>query len=51
MAANSETDKDANKTIIPVITNEMMTDGPEYFAAACPLNTNIPAPEKMIQNS
>jgi hypothetical protein len=31
---------------MPVTTKEIISDGPEFVAAACPLSTNIPAPKK-----
>jgi hypothetical protein len=49
IAAISENDKVARRATIPVITKDMMTDGPAYNAAACPLKVNIPIPEKKIK--
>jgi hypothetical protein len=50
IAAISENDIAARRTVIPVRIKEMMTDGPAYIAAACPLKVNIPMPEKEVQN-
>ncbi len=48
--AISENDKVARKATIPAIKKEMITDGPEYFAAACLLKAKIPMPKKIIDD-
>jgi hypothetical protein len=50
IAAISENDIAARRATILVRIKEMMTDGPAYIAAACPLKVNIPVPEKKVQN-
>lgn len=42
--AISEKDKLESKATKPARMNEIITDGPANFAAACPLKTNMPAP-------
>ena len=41
----------ASPATIPATMNEIMTAGPAYRAAACPLKTNMPVPMKMIKTS
>ncbi len=48
-AASSENDNAARRATIPVITKEIITDGPAKLAAACPLSTVIPAPAEKIK--
>ncbi len=37
----SDIDKADKRASIPPIIKEIIIDGPAYFPAACPLNTNI----------
>jgi hypothetical protein len=50
IAAISENDIAARRATILVRIKEMMTDGPAYIAAACPLKVNIPMPKKEVQS-
>jgi hypothetical protein len=49
IAAISDKDIAARSATIPDRIKDMMTDGPAYNAAACPLKVNIPIPEKKIK--
>lgn len=44
MDAISAYEKAANPATVAARINEIITDGPANFAAASPLNTNIPVP-------